>query len=187
MDSDPRKLRVPDYCIEQEILHDYAEEYKNNLDAFQAFTWTPDPKKYRSSDPQRQWEDLLVNVLTSPQMEYTFNVFVFVPEINQNGNIHVHGYYNVDDHVKYNRWFLPACKTWGYTYIKKKVDTKWMIDYLQKEIDITTKVVSPLHSIIAHDRLTAIRIDMSISNIMKVKHTPQKRVVRTKKGILKYF
>lgn len=186
-------LRIPDQCIEYETLIEYGEAYKDNLDAFKAFTWTPDPKRYRSTDPYRQYEDLLLNILLKKEMEQTFTAYVFVPELNENGNIHIHGYYNVKDVVKYNRWFLPACKHWGYTCIKKKVDLKWMIDYLAKEIDNTSQVVYPLQSVITHDNrgdsmfLIDVEKRVKKEKNLKVKHTPIKKVGITRKGILKYF
>lgn len=100
-----------------------------NLEAMKAFTWSPNPKKYRSHDPNDQYEALLNHVFFKKEFRHTFDKFVFIPELTEDGNVHIHGIYHVKDNIKYHKWFLPICKLYGFVKIKGKVDKGW-IDYI---------------------------------------------------------
>lgn len=101
------------------------------LDYTYAFTWTPDPKRYKTTDPIEQWKTLLNCVLCKSQIRKTFCDFYFIPELTLEGNIHVHGFYKIKNNISYYRWFLPACKQWGWTRIKDRVDEEWLL-YVSK-------------------------------------------------------
>lgn len=97
-----------------------------------AFNLIPNPAKYRSTDPNIQWESLLLCIFLHPNIRKTFDSFYFSPELTTNGNIHVHGYYEVIDKISYYRWFLPTCKSWGHVMVKKDPDDDWLA-YVMKE------------------------------------------------------
>lgn len=52
-----------------------------------AFTLNPDPKKYKSYEPQEQYLSLLKCVFLNKQIKSTFDYFYFTPELTDNGNI----------------------------------------------------------------------------------------------------
>jgi len=104
-------------------------------DAFLAFTFAPNPKRYPTMDPSGQYKTLLNCIFLKKCITEIFDKFLFTPELTENGNIHIHGYYHVSDHIKYNRWFLPACKSLGYVCVKTKVDRKWIIEYVTKDMN----------------------------------------------------
>lgn len=112
----------------------HSEEYSECTN-LSAFTLNPDPSRYNSDDPVVQYEQLLQDIfLKEKHMCATFSVYAFVPEMTENGNVHIHGYYIVKDRVKYYRWFLPKCKSWGYIKVKTtNVNKKWLT-YCQKEV-----------------------------------------------------
>lgn len=185
------QCRVPEYCVEYEQILDYADSIKDNLEAFIAFTWTPDPRRYISSDPARQWLALLNNVLLTENMKRTFIKYLFVPEVTQQGNIHVHGVFAVNDKIKYHKWFIPACKRWGYIYPKTRVDDNWTRRYMAKECDWMVGIVDPWPTIITEqteDRI--IQQICAVNGMIRYisKNTPAKIVVYNKKtSIMKYI
>lgn len=102
--------------------------------SIQAFTLSPNPKYYRSYDPVAQYVQLLNCLFKRKQLKNTLSHYVFVPELNQNGNVHIHGMYYIKNKYSYHRWFLPACKHWGFTLVKNKnINNKW-VEYLYKDL-----------------------------------------------------
>jgi len=89
-----------------------------------AFTWVPDPLRYNSPRPKCQYQALLAHILLTANR--VFSTFTFFPELTKQGNIHIHGYYEVKDYVKYFTLFLPKCKQLGFIKVKwKNVNTNW--------------------------------------------------------------
>lgn len=128
---------------EESYFAGFVDEVTNELDDLDmssmiAFTWTPDPQKYVSSEPRKQYKTLLDYILLSAY-KY-FRLFVFVPEMNANGNVHIHGFYVVKDKIAYLKQFLPKCKQLGFTLCKTKVDIKWF-EYCKKDIEVTIGVI----------------------------------------------
>lgn len=120
-----------------------------------AFTLSPDPRKYGTTDPIKQYALLLTRIFgNSKAMCATFRDYYFVPEINDNGNVHIHGYYVIKDLVKYYRWFVPACKRWisipSCLVIKTKRITYDWVEYCHKDfmknIDLFGKLPYPIQN-----------------------------------------
>lgn len=121
----------------------FCEEAQDDIDEIDmtnalAFTWTPDPMKYPSSEPRKQYKCLLKHILLSA-FKY-FRVFCFVPELNLNGNVHIHGWYIVKDKIGYFKNFLPKCRQLGFVLIKNKINEQWF-EYVNKEIDDSLQVI----------------------------------------------
>lgn len=112
-----------------------------------SFTWSPDPSKYPSNVPKHQYKLLLTWVLLTANKFFSY--FCFVPELTNNGNTHIHGFYIIKDPIKYYKWFIPRCKNLGFVMIKNNVDTNWY-DYckkhLEEAIDIFPKLPIPLNN-----------------------------------------
>lgn len=103
-----------------------------------AFTWSPDPSKYPSSEPRKQYKSLLSHILLSAFK--FFRLFCFIPEINTNGNVHIHGWFIVKDKIAYYKYFLPRCRQYGYVVLKSKVDKQWF-NYCNKEIGDSIEII----------------------------------------------
>lgn len=100
-----------------------------------AFTLVPDPKRYKSTQPYDQYKSLLTCIFGRKKlMLKTFSEFLFYPELTLNGNVHLHGFYKVKNKLSYFKWFLPACKQWGNTLVKFRVDDGWLA-YVMKETE----------------------------------------------------
>lgn len=126
------------FCLE-------AEEDVDDIDimSVKAFTWTPDPAKYPSYIPRKQYKSLLKHVLLTAY-KY-FSKFVFIPELNENGNVHIHGWFIIKNRIGFYKNFLPKCKEYGYTLVKdkyhdKSIDKGWF-DYCSEEIEETVSIV----------------------------------------------
>jgi len=151
------EVRTPDLgdpelyvCAECEGVT-FAQKYADNLEAFYAFTLAPNPKLYPSDDPSEQYNVVLNSIFFKTDLTKVFSVFLFTPELTENGNIHIHGYYSVSDLVKYYKWFIPACKSIGFVMIKKKVDNEWTEVYVCKDMNKMEDILSreqpiPLHT-----------------------------------------
>lgn len=182
-----KDIRIPEYCMEYQVLLDKAEETKDNLGAYLAFSWVPDPARYRSTDVTKQYEALLQNVLLRKEMDRVFNDYCFVPEVTKQGNIHIHGYYAIKDRVKYFRWFLPACRSWGYVYIKDNIDKQWTLGYMSKECDWMADILAGYHTVILPHIRAIQLLELEIKdNGHILKHTPKRKVYQ-QRGILKYI
>jgi len=108
----------------------------------QAFTLSPNPKYYNSYDPVGQYEQILMAIFRYVPLRRALSKFVFVPELNANGNIHIHGMYYIKNKYAYNRWFLPACKHWGWTLVKdKNIDQEW-VEYIYEDLLETQDILS---------------------------------------------
>lgn len=148
-----------------------------------AFTWTPDPLRYPSPHPRAQWKMLVRYILlASPRF---FRSYMFVPEINQAGNIHVHGWYILKDKIAYFKTFLPKCRALGYVKLKYKVDVKWF-QYCEKEVwDITQPSIGyDLYPLICHENIDQQRLRYKQCLKPRPKHYAPKYVI---KDVSKYF
>lgn len=97
-----------------------------------AFTWVPNPKNYNSTCPCVQYLQLLNGVFRFRPLTRTLSRYEFYPELTDEGNIHIHGVYYIKNMHMYHRWFLPACKKWGFIKIKSRdINSAWT-DYVRK-------------------------------------------------------
>jgi len=103
-----------------------------------AFTWTPNPIRYPSSQCRKQYKCLLDYILLS-SFKF-FSKYCFVPEINTSGNVHIHGWYIIKDRIAYHKFFLPKCKDLGYVLLKTRVDDGWAT-YLEKDLSDTVRII----------------------------------------------
>lgn len=137
-----------------QVYEDLDELDKSNL---VAFTWTPNPAKYPSDEPWKQYECCISHIANL--IEKCFSYYMFVPEINRSGNVHIHGYFKIKDKIKFYKMFVPRCKTFGYIDLKfefreKPIDSKWVY-YCLDEIEETAQIVSEskLPPILTHENI----------------------------------
>lgn len=115
----------------------FANEASDQLDEIdmlnvRAFTWSPNPLRFPSTSPSKQYKSLLNWVLLKSHK--MFSKFCFTPELSEMGNVHIHGWFIIKDRIKYHKWFIPRCKAAGYVQIKyKNIDEKWF-EYIKKDI-----------------------------------------------------
>lgn len=119
----------------QDACDDLDEIDKTNVIAF---TWSPDPNKYPSTEPRKQYKCLLKHILLS-SYKY-FRLFCFVPELTLQGNVHIHGWYVISDRIKYFKHFLPACRQYGFVKIKDHVTDDWY-KYIEKSVSETIQIL----------------------------------------------
>lgn len=126
-----------------DFYQSFCEEAQDDIDEIDmtnayAFTWTPNPSKYPSSIPRKQYKSLLQYILLSSYK--FFKYYCFVPELNMNGNVHIHGWFIIKDKIKFYKHFLPKCKQYGYVLVKNNINEKWF-DYCNKEIDDVIQIL----------------------------------------------
>lgn len=100
-------------------------------------TWNPKPKFYGyclfgKNDYDSQWDQMLSILLLCNRCLYNYS---FVAEISEEGKLHVHGFYQVYDKVKYHRSFLPSLKKNGFVkHNKARSYDRKVIKYHKKDI-----------------------------------------------------
>lgn len=118
-----------------------ADFSDGHFDGLVAFTLTPNPKRYHTVTPSLQYKQLIDKLFSSKQIPHTFSKWYFVPELNKQGNVHIHGWFKIKDRIKYYKWFVPTCKRWGFTLTKyNKINNKWT-DYVNKEVEDTIDII----------------------------------------------
>lgn len=132
-----------DTFSDQDVVLKNNCEIEKYYKSLWAFTLCPDPKRYPSYDAEAQYHTIIQTLLQKPFMRNTFNTFEFYPELTQEGNIHLHGYFSVKDRIKYFKVFLPLCKKIGFIKLKANVDEHW-IDYCRKDVDMMEELLYPL-------------------------------------------
>jgi len=125
---------------------EFWENTVDDLDqsSMQAITWSPAAGKYPSSQPKRQYDSLVRYV--AHLFPICFRRWFIVPEINENGNVHLHGWVIIKDKVKMYRVLLPKMKTYGFTcvkshYRKQPINFDWQI-YICCELDETKQIIN---------------------------------------------
>lgn len=116
---------------------------------FSYFTWSPDPKLFGQIDPEKQFQAMF------PVMDVAISCwrkFAITVELNQNGNVHFHGYFSLKNTKSYlTRWSCigrPKLKYNGNLRIDKvkhTLDTRYMekdIFYMQEVIGVQLPITT---------------------------------------------
>lgn len=99
---------------------------------FFALTWVPDPKRYKTKDPYKQYQTCLTYLRMASKV---FEEYSFIPELTLDGNVHIHGYYLVKDMIKFFRKFLPMLKSCGFIKIKPITTMHDWQAYMMKDME----------------------------------------------------
>lgn len=120
----------------KESVERAIEEAENDIEPNETmylFTWTPNPKKYRSTNPRCQWKQLCKGYLVSATCR-CFEKYCLLPELNTNGNVHVHGWFILKDYSKWFSFWLPKIKRVGYVKICEATDNFLPLFYYKEDI-----------------------------------------------------
>lgn len=90
-------------------------------------TWNPRPRFYNydeggHNDFDLQWWTMCDTLFKSIRC---LAHFAFVPEVSEQGKLHMHGFFTIRDKRKYNRSFLPTLRKNGFIKIAKVKVIKW--------------------------------------------------------------
>lgn len=137
-----------------------------------AFTWSPDPKKFKGIKPRYQWDDILSFVRLLSSCAY----FTLYPELNANGNLHIHARVEIFDKVKWYKKVLPTFKYNGFVLIKSKdINEKWD-EYIAKDKEIMESVLE-LKLPIVHSKASPLKdINIKIKKPRTLEHPPSSEV-----------
>lgn len=106
------------------------------------FTCSPNPRKC-GIDQYRNYMDHLWVVFS--KFSRCMSEFVVSPELNENGNIHYHGWFVLKDKVKFYKHVLPAMKKLGFVKISKLKHRNAEWDYYcQKDYEIMKELCQPI-------------------------------------------
>lgn len=141
-------------------FHDNIEIYKKaygwlNPDRdIWLITWNPKPCFYqynpnRESNYDLQWKTMLDLIL--PRVRCLSN-YALVPEISDAGKLHLHGFYQIKDKVKYHKSFLPSLKKNGFIKVNKVSKHQWKTyQYHIKDLEVTNDFITQVWPLVVTD------------------------------------
>lgn len=155
------------------IIAEHAEQDIYNDDEIILFTWNPNPKKYHSHDPRKQYKQILPRLA---RLCKCCRVFAFSPELTMNGNLHIHGWYVLRDKIKYYRSVLPMIKGIGNCKIEKASSKNALVFYYKKTIIEMHKIINYSDKIkelpipLTHENFTAYDLSTTIKKLSSYIH-----------------
>lgn len=101
------------------------------------FTWSPSGVTH---DVTYKYREHLEQYFR--KLKYCCSRFEINPELNQNGNIHYHGFVELKDEIKWYRSMLPRFKRNGFVKINPvKNDLSKAIEYARKDREKMKKII----------------------------------------------
>lgn len=104
-----------------------------------AFTWSPDPKRFKGVRPEYQLYDTLPIIRLLRQCSKSFIIY---PELNIQGNIHYHGIIDISDKIKWHKKVLPSFKFHGFVVLKTIFDLNQWNDYIKKDREVMKDIIN---------------------------------------------
>lgn len=169
-------------------VYEYAWDEIEEYDKVMLITWNPKPRFY-AYDPYgdnnypRQWNTML-EVLCEAYR--TCSRFAFVPEISEDGKLHMHGWYVIKDRLKYHKSFLPSLRKNGFIKKSKARSHEWKtFKYHVKELEITREYLPDYESmVITHMNYMYFKKLVNLQRILNSEMEKNKKLVK-KYNVLK--
>lgn len=116
------------------------------------FTWNPAPKFYEydklgNNQYKKQWLKML-NLLK--KINRCSKCYCIVPEISDDGKLHCHGWFRLDDRIKWLKSVRRAIVANGFMKINKLYVPIEKIDYYYKEVYDTQEVLQEVFCVLTH-------------------------------------
>ena len=116
------------------------------------FTWNPKPtfyeyRKLGNNDYISQWV-LMISVLK--EFSRCSDMYCFIPEISDEGKLHVHGWFMLSDKLKWLKSVRPLLRKNGFMKINRLHTKIEKIDYYYKEIDETKDILNQYFYVLTH-------------------------------------
>lgn len=176
------------------VVYKDAWQDIEDYDKVMLITWNPKPKFYDYSiygpnDFNMQWRTMMELLI---QAYRACCRFAFVPEVSDEGKLHMHGWYVVSDRVKYNKSFLPSLYRSGF--IKKsraKSHEFKTFKYHIKELYETHQYLNEFDGttmVITHENVMLLKHNHALYlSLMAKKYSDLKKIKVLKKDITKMF
>lgn len=168
----------------------YKSSWKDieDYDKVYLITWNPKPRFYNYSifgenDYNVQWRTMLKVLLEANRC---CSRFAFVPEISDEGKLHMHGWFVVSDRIKYHKSFLPSLNRGGFIKKSKAKKHTWdVFKYHVKEVDITQEYLNQHENIVVtHENCKAIRAEMHLY-LALIEHNYNNKKAVKKQNVMK--
>lgn len=163
-------------------VYEYAWDEIMEYDKVMLITWNPKPRfyaydQYGDNNYVRQW-DTMLEILCEAYR--TCSRFAFVPEISEDGKLHMHGWYVVADRLKYCKSFLPSLRRAGFIKKSKARTHDWKaFKYHVKEVDETLAFLPGYESIvITHMNYGYFKKRVNWQRILNFEMEKNKKLVR---------
>lgn len=118
-----------------------------------------------------------------------FSKFLFVPELTQEGNVHIHGWYIIKDKIAYHKRFLPRCKELGWIKLKQRPKYKITVEWFQ----YVEKSIPDMQEVIGYDIPIVFTHRSSLRYLKKFRQSMKPKPIREIKpkyhlgDVTKYF
>lgn len=146
-----------------------------------AFTWSPNPKLFRSIDPQVQFCETMQTI---KYLANCCNKLYIYPELNQNGRIHYHGVLYITDKVKWYKSVLPKFKYTGFVMIKTEINEHWD-EYIKKDSAMMEEILEYKLPIIFEKEIDKTWLQSRNNKVFKEKY--KKKILDNPQTIQAYF
>jgi len=132
----------------REIALDAESQLDYSYDEVYLFTWNPKDKFFPDGDNYPlKWDTMLVRVIK--HLNRCMSKFCIVPEVSDQGRLHVHGWFVISDKIKWNKSVRPKIQRHGFMKMNRlkhvngfgyyKKDMNSLGGYLPGRITVITK------------------------------------------------
>lgn len=109
------------------VYRDAWKELDIDEETVYLITWNPKPAFYNydqggENNFDLQWWTMCKTLMKSIRC---LNKYAFVPEVSEQGKLHMHGFLTVKDKRKYLRSFIPTLRKNGFIKVCKARSGKW--------------------------------------------------------------
>lgn len=99
----------------------------DDVDTPYLITWNPKPRYYNydqggENDFDVQWWTMCETMMKHIRC---LDKYAFVPEISEQGKLHMHGFFTIKDKRKYLRGFLPTLRATGFIKVARVKKVQW--------------------------------------------------------------
>jgi len=135
-----------DMCV---ICEDEIDYSKDNI---HCLTWSIKPRTLTNwgrgnfRNYNLQWEMCCYALKCIDQIS---DKYVFLPELADDGRLHIHGWFNLKNYRKFYRSFLPYLDKEGWSKCDKVKSTEWYT-YYKKDLHITREVIDCEDLVVSH-------------------------------------
>lgn len=143
------------------------------------FTWNPHPR-YDGWTYERKWK-FMYEILS--HIRLSSEVYVFVPEITDQGRLHCHGWLVISNKVNWIR-FQKYVRRYGFIKIPYARNKQKVFDYVRKDLETTIGVLTTNYYPITPQ--TNDMIGLNIRGDKKIKEKKEQKVLKSK-DITKMF
>lgn len=139
---DFRTKKTPRYfcdLILDNLFHEREVQIFTKKTEVHVFTWNPSPKVFPDDlEYKQKWEFMIRKCLKT--FRRCMSYYMCIPEISDQGRLHCHGWFVIDDKIKWIKSVLPLLKRNGFIKFNKAKTIK-ACEYSMKDLEETFGII----------------------------------------------